>query len=118
MRLFTLLILISLSSWGQLSWEDLKQEIPFNKLTPEVLKGEFPFQNSSDHIVEVTEVKVSCGCTKVKLKKKLYLPGEKGVIPYSISLKGKTQTFSKSLTVYTSHEKKKKQLAALKHSPH
>jgi hypothetical protein len=114
MKYIYLAVIFTVSSWGQLSWETMKQDIHFNKSNPELLKGAFPFKNNSDHLIEINRVKVSCGCTKVDLKKKIYLPGEKGIIPYSISLKDKTKTFTKTLTVHTHNEEPKEQVLTFK----
>jgi len=114
MKYIYLIVIFTVSSWGQLTWKNTSQDIHFNKSNPELLRGAFHFQNNSDHLIEINSVKVSCGCTKIEIEKKIYLPGEKGIIPYSISLKDKTKTFTKTLTVHTHNEEPKEHVLTFK----
>ena len=41
---------------------------------------EFTFKNDGDSVVEISEIKTSCGCTTAKLEKMSYALGEGGVI--------------------------------------
>lgn len=46
----------------------------------EELHAAYPFENKGKATVTVTEVKSGCGCTVPELEKKVYAPGETGVL--------------------------------------
>lgn len=45
-----------------------------------VYKFSFPFENKGSQPVEILDIQTSCGCTAAKLEKRVYQPGESGVI--------------------------------------
>ncbi|MET3874302.1 DUF1573 domain-containing protein [Puniceicoccus vermicola] len=49
-------------------------------VSQEKVEFAFPFENSGETEVTITEIKSSCGCTTAKLDKKTYAPGESGEI--------------------------------------
>jgi hypothetical protein len=62
---------------------------------------EFSFKNTGDSIVEISEVKTSCGCTTVKLEKMVYAPGESGAITGNFSVGDRQGLQQKSISVLT-----------------
>ena len=93
-----------MTSWAQIKWDEPNKIIEVTQDTPEIFEGFFSFENTGDHLIEISDVKVECGCTKVEMKKKIFVPGEKGEVPFKIFLKGKAHSFTKSLTVFTNKE--------------
>ncbi len=65
------------------------------------VKAAFPFKNSGDHPVTITEAQPSCGCTTAELKKKTYAPGESGEIAVVFHPAERTGLQEKYITVTT-----------------
>lgn len=59
----------------------------------------FEFQNTGKADLEISEVKVSCGCTSAALDKTVYKPGESGVVPVSFDSTRFSGTIHKTVTV-------------------
>lgn len=58
----------------------------------------FPFTNTGDETLIISEIKTSCGCTATSLSKNEFLPGESSEIEVSFSPKGNGRQ-SKTITV-------------------
>jgi len=61
----------------------------------------FAFENTGDEPVEIREIKTSCGCTTAELEKKVYAPGESGVIEGSFSIGNRQGKQQKTIRVLT-----------------
>src|SRR5690606_5552180 len=59
----------------------------------------FVVKNVGDEVLELGEVKVTCGCTVAKLEKNSLAPGEETTIAATLNLKGKQGVQSKKITV-------------------
>lgn len=55
----------------------------------EILKFDYSFTNTGDHPLIISEVKVTCGCTKPEFPQEPVKPGETGIIKVSFDTKGK-----------------------------
>ena len=66
-------------SQAGLEWPQKSVEVKATADTP-VVEVRFPFKNSGNAPVDVTQVESSCGCTTVALEKRHYEPGEGGEI--------------------------------------
>ena len=66
----------------------------------------FTVTNDADEPLSVYAVVPSCGCTDVVWPREAIAPGAKGVITATYSNDEGTGTFDKTLTVYTSAQKK------------
>ena len=66
----------------------------------------FTVTNDADEPLSIYAVVPSCGCTDVVWPREAIAPGEKGVITATYSNDEGTGTFDKTLTVYTSAQKK------------
>ena len=66
----------------------------------------FTVTNDADEPPSIFAVVPSCGCTDVVWTREAIAPGEKGVITATYSNDEGTGTFDKTLTVYTSAQKK------------
>lgn len=97
------LVILCLHVNAGFEWEQTDVVVEFEDEVPLVYDGGFLFKNNSDSIITIREVKASCGCTSVTLKKKKYRPGEGGIIPYRMNLKGRVGSFSKSIRIYTDY---------------
>lgn len=64
-----------------------------------VIQHEFQIQNSTPSTVQITDIRLSCGCSTLKIAKRILEPGEIVSAMMSVDLKGKTgrQTFQASL---------------------
>jgi|MDSX01.1.fsa_nt_gb hypothetical protein len=62
---------------------------------------EFAFENTGDGIVEISEIKTTCGCTTAKLDKMSYAPGESGVITGTFSVGSRQGMQEKKVRVMT-----------------
>lgn len=70
-----------------------------------VIQGEkvfyaFPFNNTGDANLIISQVVPSCGCTVPTFPKKPIKPGEKSYIKVVFDSKGRKGKFSKSVTVF------------------
>lgn len=76
-----LLLLLScvLAQAQSLKWEasEVTVKIADSQKTANAV---YRFENVSDQIVEIKDVRTSCGCTAAKFEKKAYAPGDKGEI--------------------------------------
>jgi hypothetical protein len=61
------------------------------------------FKNTGDKVLEIADVKASCGCTTSKLAKKKYEPGEAGSVDITFNPKGKSGKQTKSVR-FTSND--------------
>lgn len=62
---------------------------------------EFAFKNEGESVVEISEIKTTCGCTTAKLEKMTYTPGESGVIEGSFSVGSRQGEQDKKVRVFT-----------------
>lgn len=62
-------------------------------------KTEFPFVNNGPDPLIIGEVRSTCGCTVPDLEKKVYQPGETGVIRVEFDPRGKHGSDSRTITV-------------------
>ena len=80
MRTVLLLLLSCVLVQAQsLKWEATEAMV---KMAPSQKEAEavFRFQNISNTLLEIKNVRTSCGCTGAKFEKKAYAPGDKGEI--------------------------------------
>ncbi len=64
-------------------------------------KGVFEFTNTSKETIEILEVRPTCGCTIAKLDKKIYKPGESGVIKTTFTYGSREGKQTKIIVVST-----------------
>jgi hypothetical protein len=65
------------------------------------VKAGFAFKNTGKKTVTITEVRTSCGCTTAELAKKVYAPGEEGIISATMKINTRGGRQSKTVTVLT-----------------
>lgn len=64
-----------------------------------VLTHSFVFTNTGTEPLEIVDIRTSCGCTAAHPDKKIYQPGEKGVIKAEFDTKGRVGRNSRTITV-------------------
>ena len=88
--------------FAALDWEsktlDLKAKLGDSKIS-----GIFKFTNTGTELVEIKQVKTSCGCTTATLAKKTYAPGESGEIKATLNVGNRVGPQRKSITVTTAN---------------
>ena len=62
---------------------------------------EFAFKNEGESVVEISEIKTTCGCTTAKLEKMTYEPGESGLIEGIFSVGNRQGKQEKKVRVLT-----------------
>ncbi len=70
--------------------------------------GEFKFKNVGDGMLKINKVKSTCGCTVPQLKKKIYAPGESGVIQVTFRSSSREAPVTKHLYIESNDSKKPK----------
>lgn len=75
---------------------------------------EFKFSNSGDAVLEISDVKASCGCTTVKPDKASYQPGESGVIPVTFNSSRFSGNITKTVTVTSNDSSEPKKVLRIK----
>jgi hypothetical protein len=77
---------------------------PGDVIQNDSLKVRFKFKNSGNRSLTITKLIASCGCTQVKITKKVYKPGETGVVNVIIDTNGKTGFIQKEIRVVSNAE--------------
>ena len=85
---------------AQLAFE--KTQLEFRpKLGEKEVVAQFRYDNKGSKLINIKNVRSSCGCTVASLKKNDVAPGEKGEITATFNLGGRTGTQTKAVTVET-----------------
>jgi hypothetical protein len=66
----------------------------------EVVRYKFVFTNTGDAPLIISNTQASCGCTVSDYPKQPISPGEQGEIPVEFDSKGRSNQFSKTITIY------------------
>lgn len=74
-----LLLSCTLLQAHDLKWEATETTVKMGQ-SEKTADAVYRFENTSDHAIEIKDVRTSCGCTAVKFDKKAYAPGDKGEI--------------------------------------
>ncbi|MGB0373193.1 MAG: DUF1573 domain-containing protein [Opitutales bacterium] len=88
------------ASFASLAWESLEVSQTVDVFAQKAV-AQFPFTNTGDSELTITNVKTSCGCTATTLKKKTYSPGESGVIEAELNIGDRLGVQKKTVRVYT-----------------
>lgn len=65
----------------------------------------FPFENNSKDPIEIKKISPSCSCVLYEMKKKVYLPGEKGILFGKMDIAGKSGNLKQSVIIETNSRK-------------
>lgn len=98
--IITLVIMLSMSAFADAVIKFKQTTVDFGEIdSGKVIDLQFEFENSGDSLLEIKNVRSTCGCTVAKLEKKEYKPGEKGVIPVKFFSRGYRGRVTKSITI-------------------
>ena len=87
---------------AQLAWE--KTQIDLNpKPGDQEAVAVFKYENKGNTVVNIKNVRSSCGCTVPALKKNDVAPGEKGELTATFKIGGRTGVQQKTVTIETDH---------------
>ncbi len=101
-----LTLLLSLALGAPLSFDKTVHDFGQVALNSGPLSCTFTVTNDSGEPLNIFAVVSSCGCTKVSWTRETIQPGEKGEISATYSNDEGPTYFDKTLTVYTSAQKK------------
>lgn len=97
---FVWAMLLASPSWGALEFANTVFE-ETAALGQKRVPFAFPFINNSEEPVEITAIRTSCGCTTSALDKKVYAPGESGVIEGSFTVGNRRGVQRNTVRVFT-----------------
>ena len=108
-RLYLIILAVSLYSimpcFAQETTPEFKFEkkiIKYDKVKEgKVLYFDYIFENVGDRPLIITDIKVTCGCTKPEWKKAPVMPGKRDTIHVSFDTKGKIGWQDRVLEVYS-----------------
>lgn len=110
MRIFFVICIAILNSaivsgqFAEFSFSEKVLKIPPSPEGPS-LSFEFPFTNSGEVPLIISEYKVQCTCTVVEYPKEPILPGQSGVIHVHFDTKGKTGWQYRQVRLYANTKK-------------
>jgi hypothetical protein len=104
--LFTRISVLSFligSSWlrAGIAWEKTEVEVTPEKEDEPKIEVPFPFRVGDGQSVQILDVGSSCGCTVPTLEKRLYSPGESGILAAVFTPGSRQGRQTKHLTVKT-----------------
>ena len=91
---------LSLSAQAKLKWDSKLKEL-FPSLLDKKVVANYAFENVGEEPVKIMSVKPSCGCTTAELEKRIYQPGETGVINTTFELGEQSGLQMKAILVTT-----------------
>ena len=81
---------------------EVRQELEQTSvLTGEELRGSIFIKNSGDEPLKIRGISSSCGCTTLRLKKRLVLPEEEVELRFVVDTRGKLGLIEKTVTLHT-----------------
>ena len=100
MKRAAIFFLLGASAFAEMTWEE--KEIKVEALpTQAAAEVKFSFRNSGSHLLKITSVKTSCGCTTAALEKSSYAPGESGTILVTFDFGNRRGPQEKTIVVQT-----------------
>lgn len=86
---------------GDLKWEQTTIESKAMAVDKAV-EANFSFTNTASNPVEIRNISTSCGCTRAATSKKVYQPGESGMVKVTFAIGGRKGLHEKTILVQTS----------------
>lgn len=111
MKLFDFAIIIALSSAFTLTggaefyFKEKSVKFPDTK-EGVVLEHTFPFSNTGDEPLIISDYKVACPCTKVTYPTEPISPGQGGTIHFSFDTEGKHELQMRKILIYSNASEK------------
>ncbi len=104
--LIIFLLINSASAYCQAEFSFKKSTIKFPKTKQgAVLKGEYEFTNTGNQPLIISEIKVTCPCTKYEFPKEPIMPGATGVIKVIFDTKDAYGWQDRNLDIYSNAKK-------------
>ncbi len=94
------LSLVLFSLFGGLTWQDENVSVKAD-VDAAFVRADFRFENKGKSPVKILDVKRSCGCQTIKLKKMEYSPGESGKIEVEVKVEDMVGIVERTVTVKT-----------------
>lgn len=88
--------------------------VNWGNVPPGVLKQVVRITNSGDGVLNISEVKPSCGCTTAPLDKKVLQPGDTASVEVSVDVAHSSGPVSKTMTIYSNDSTRPAVLMTLK----
>jgi hypothetical protein len=85
---------------AQLTWEKTQIDLQPKPGDQEAIAN-FKYENKTDRVINIKNVRSSCGCTVASLKKNDVAPGEKGEVMATFKIGGRTGVQQKTVTIET-----------------
>ncbi|MFT7611336.1 MAG: hypothetical protein ACI9J3_000279 [Parvicellaceae bacterium] len=73
--------------------------------TGALLEHDYTFTNTGDSPLIISDIKVTCSCTKFTYPSEPVLPGQQGVIHVSFDTKDKSEFQNRTLSIYSNAKK-------------
>lgn len=73
----------------------------------------FKYKNTGKSVLEIKEVKTSCGCTAALISDKLLEPGKEGTLKVELDTKGRSGKMSREVTVISTDPEEPQQLLVI-----
>lgn len=67
----------------------------------ETVSAQISFSNTGSEVLEITEIKTSCGCTAANLDKTSYAPGERGQLNITLKTARLQGEITRKVTLYS-----------------
>ena len=110
MRLFFAIIIATNSAFvltdgAEFSFNDRSHKFPDTN-EGVLLEHDFPFTNTGDEALIISDYKVACSCTKITFPKEPIAPGKTGVVHLSFDTNGKYGFQSRKVEIHSNASKK------------
>ena len=98
-HIFWLIALLPTLAHAGLKWDTTRKAVTYKPGTG-VYRAEFPFKNTGNSTVSITQIQTGCACcTTGKVTKWHYAPGETGQVEMMVDVRGKEVPIAKSILV-------------------
>lgn len=85
---------------SDLKWEQMEIQVAADP-SDKKAEADFSFTNGTSHPIELGKIHTSCGCTTAEVSKKIYQPGESGVVHVTFNMSGRKGIQEKLIIVET-----------------
>ncbi|MBL4706498.1 MAG: DUF1573 domain-containing protein [Flavobacteriales bacterium] len=104
--LILFILLNSALTWSQAEFQFNESTHKFPKTEEGVLlEHDYTFTNTGTEPLIISEIKVSCSCTKFTYPKEPILPGQMGTIHVTFDTKDKSEFQNRTLSIYSNTKK-------------
>ncbi|MCH8474584.1 MAG: DUF1573 domain-containing protein [Opitutales bacterium] len=101
--LWSLAWLLTSPLWGALEFAEERKVVEL-ELGMESITVDFGFRNTGEEAVRIRNLSSDCGCTAAMPEKRVFEPGEEGVIPVTFTVGNRSGTRVQRVFLQTDHE--------------